>query len=91
VTSPPKREEGRAPHHQDDRPSTNSFSSHDATDTNKDILSDSAQPVRCQRCKKPLHTAVSQFLGLGPVCRRHVLDAELSHAVGQFADELVVA
>jgi hypothetical protein len=49
-----------------------------------------ADLVRCRRCRKPLYTALSQFLGVGPICRRHLLDAELSNALHSCADDLAV-
>jgi hypothetical protein len=84
---PPKKGVGRTtPHHQGDRPSTNTFSSQYTADQHS--LSD--QPCRCRRCGRVLTSPLSVSVGAGPVCRRHPLGEELSAAVESFRD-LVVA
>jgi hypothetical protein len=64
----------------------NEASSHHTTETNAFSVDDDLQTCRCVRCQRVLTAPLSQFLGAGPVCRRHLLEAELPTAVASFTD-----
>lgn len=58
------------------RPAANRAAYISATDIDLDTViinpraDESAEPCRCDKCRRPLRAALSVRLGVGPVCRR---------------------